>query len=55
MILQFTGEDKRGWDELILELSLAVNSRVPDTIVYSAAYLVQAKNHGFQGHWNEMK
>lgn len=43
MIAQFAGENQQHWDELLPELSLAINTSVATSTGYSPAYLVQGR------------
>ena len=49
MIAQFTGDDHRKWDELLPEISLAINSSVSATTNYSPAYLCQGREFNVPG------
>ena len=49
MIAQYTGEDHRQWDEVIPELTLAINSSVSETTGFSATFLVQGREPRLPG------
>lgn len=43
IISQFTGADQRNWDELLPEITLAINSSTSSATGYSPSYLVQGR------------
>ncbi|XP_044316714.1 uncharacterized protein LOC123037923 [Drosophila rhopaloa] len=51
MIAQYTADDQRSWDQLLPEISLAVNSSISDSTGFSPAYLVQGREPRLPGAW----
>nr|XP_041632108.1 uncharacterized protein LOC121502491 [Drosophila kikkawai] len=51
MISQYVGSDQSTWDQLIPELSLAINTSISETTGYSPAFLLQAREPRLPGSW----